>query len=51
MSKKNRIPRRSTKPRIVRLEDQLYTQSETGQMIRIDPQGRQIPRVRMRKKN
>jgi DNA topoisomerase VI subunit B len=32
------------------LEDQLYSQSATGQMVRIDPQGRQISRVRMSKK-
>jgi hypothetical protein len=32
------------------LEDQLYSQAETGQMVRIDPQGRQIPRIRMSKK-
>jgi hypothetical protein len=48
MSRKKRIPRRV--PGIVRLEDQLYFQSETGQMIRIDPQGQQIPRIRMNKK-
>jgi hypothetical protein len=47
MSKKKGISR---KPRIVRLEDQLYAQSEVGQMVRVDPQGRQIPRVRMSKK-
>jgi hypothetical protein len=47
MSKKKSIPQ---KPCIVRLEDQLYTQSEVSQMVRIDYQGRQIPRVRMSKK-
>jgi hypothetical protein len=50
MSKKKRIPRRSTNPCIVRLEDQLYSQSATGQMVRIDPQGCQIPKIRMSKK-
>jgi hypothetical protein len=50
MSRKKRIPRRAASPCIVRLEDQLYSQSETGQMVRIDPQGRQIPRIRMSKK-
>jgi hypothetical protein len=44
------IPRKTTNPCIVRLEDQLYAQSETGQMRRIDPQGHQIPRIRMSKK-
>jgi hypothetical protein len=45
-----RIPRRTTNPCIVQLEDQLYSQSATGQLVRIDPQGRQISRVRMSKK-
>jgi hypothetical protein len=49
-NKKKRIPRRTTNPCIVRLDDQLYAQSETGQMVRIDPQGRQVPRLRMSKK-
>lgn len=44
------IPRRITNPCIVRLEDQLYAQSESGQMVRIDPQGRLISRIRMSKK-
>lgn len=50
MRNRKHIPRRSTNPCIVRLEDQLYSQSATGQMVRIDPQGRQISRVRMSKK-
>jgi hypothetical protein len=48
---KKRIPRKTTKPCIFQLEDQLYSQSATGQMVRIDPQGRQISRVRMSKKD
>lgn len=51
MNNKKRIPRRTTNPCIVRLDGQLYSQSATGQMVRIDPQGRQIPRIRMRKKD
>lgn len=50
MNKIKHIPRRTTNPCIVRLEDQLYLQSETGQMVRIDPQGHKIPRLRMSKK-
>jgi hypothetical protein len=48
--KRKRIPRRTTNPGIVQLDDQLYSQSATGQMVRIDPQGQQIPRIRMSKK-
>jgi hypothetical protein len=47
---KKYISRKITGPCIVRLEDQLYSLAETGQMVRIDPQGRQIPRIRMNKK-
>jgi hypothetical protein len=50
MSKKKRIPRRTTNPCIVQLESQLYEQSATGQMVRINSQGRQISRIRMSKK-
>jgi hypothetical protein len=50
MSKKKHIPRRLTNPGIVQLEDQLYSKFATGQMVRIDPQGRQVPRIRMSKK-
>jgi hypothetical protein len=50
MNKKKCIPQQSINPRIVRLGDQLYLQSVTGQMVRIDIQGRQIPRVRISKK-
>jgi hypothetical protein len=50
MSKKKRIPRQTTNPRLVQLDDQLYAQSATGQMIRVTQQGQQISRVRMSKK-
>jgi hypothetical protein len=50
MSKKKRVPRQLINPRMVQLGGQLYSQSETGQMTRIDPQGRQIPSIRMSKK-
>jgi hypothetical protein len=36
--------------RIVRIADQFYLRFETGQLMRIDPHGRQIPRIRMSKK-
>jgi hypothetical protein len=51
MNKIKRMPRRSTASYIVRLEDQFYLKSETGQMVRIDPQGKQISRIRMSKKD
>jgi hypothetical protein len=50
MIKKSPVPRRSIKPCIVCLEKQFYGQLATGQMVRIDPQGQQISRIRMSKK-
>jgi hypothetical protein len=36
---------------MVRVSNQLYSQSATGQMVRIDPQGKKISRIRMSKKD
>jgi hypothetical protein len=51
MNKIKYMLRRSTASYIVRLEDKFYLKSETGQMVRIDPQGQQISRIRMSKKD
>lgn len=50
MSKKKRIPGWKGKPCIVHTKSQNYFKSGTGQMVRIDPEGRSIPRIRMSKK-
>jgi hypothetical protein len=50
MTNKKHNPRKKMNPCIVSLGDQLYAQSEQGQMVRIDSQGREIPRIRMKKK-
>jgi hypothetical protein len=48
--RKSKIPRRTTPPVIKSLNGQLYGQNDTGQMIRLDPNGNPIPRIRMSKK-
>jgi hypothetical protein len=48
--RKRKIPRKKTKPKIVNMNGQLYGQTDFGQMVRLDRNGNQIPRVRLSKK-
>jgi hypothetical protein len=48
--KKRKIPARISKPKIINMNGQLYGRNSFGQMIRLDPGGSPIPRIRMSKK-
>jgi hypothetical protein len=48
--KKREVSRRAVKPGIVNLNGQLYDRGVFGQIICLDQNGNQIPRVRLSKK-